>query len=222
MLNNQKNTSTNWSALAIQKILWDLQIIPKKMEHVTDSIYLFLTENDTKKIVTFLMDQDDVEFYSSQNEVIIPLCLPDSLIKQLVSFDETLEERISRHAIEHRNRLVYFLENLFGYSIITCLRKQILKKTARLINGDNNVIRIDCFNKAEADYLKNELSSYGFSVSTAKCDTCVIMVDLKESSVSKTSRIVIEFCKQMAEVGLNDVSRKTIQMYRDQRIPEEN
>lgn len=210
-------TQKDWSALAVQKIIWDLHITPRRMDSTEDSIYLFLSEQNTKKIVDFLTERETVEFISSQDEVIIPLCLPDSVIREFVQLEETQEEKTHRHKTEHKKRLVYFLENLFGYVLITGLRKQVLKKTVKLRSGKEGIICIDCFNKAEADFLKVELCSYGFYVDTAPCDTCVLSVDLQLSSVSRTSRIVVEFCKQMEEVGLRDVSQSVISTYKTQR-----
>lgn len=217
---NLGETKKDWSALAIQKMLWDLHITPIMSAKDNDSISLFLSENDTTKFVKFLMEDGEIEFKSSQNELLIPLCLPDRVIKRFVELEETPEEKVIRHRSEHQKRLLYFLENLYDHKILTGLRTEILRKTVKLRKLDKSSITMDCFNRKEADFLKDGLSGYGFSVSTAQCDTCALVIDLDASSVSRTSQIVVEFCVQMKEYGLDEVFANTIKTYAGQRIPE--
>ncbi len=216
MTNSTTEKPANWSAFTLQKIMCELFIISQKMELLTDMIYFLLSEEDMKKLVDFLT-KNSVEFTASQREILIPLCLPDAVIKQFVEFEETAEEKIVRHKAEHQKRLVYFLENLYDNKIIIGLRAPILRKTVKLRKGDNSTC-IDCFNSTEADLLKDDLCGYGFAVTTAQCDKSSLVVDLQASSVSKTSQKVVEFCIEMQEVGLIDVYKNTIIAYREQRL----
>ncbi len=212
----------NWSALAIQQMLVNLRISPLKMDASTGTAYLVLTEQDTAIFVNFLNELKVAEFLSSQSEILIPLCLPDTIVEQFIKIDESETKKVLRHTAEYQNKLLFFLQDMFGFRMLTGLRTSMLKKTFKIRKGNEEKVCIDCFNKAEADYLKENLESYGFSVETAKCDACCLVVDLNNSHISKVSKLVIEFCNQFNEAGMTELSTNVRNNYISLRVPAES
>lgn len=218
MLRNEKQK--DWSALAIQQIMLNLGISPFKLDNSGGIIYLILTEEDTTEFVNTLKELDSVEFLSSQNELLIPLCLPDGIIEQFIKIEESELQKTNRHKIEYQNRLLFFLRNMFGFKMVTGLRTDLLKKTFKLRRGNDSIVCIDCFNKAEAEFLKENLASYGFAVETAKCDACSLVVNLNESHVSKVSKLVIEFYEKLNDAGMDELAGAIKNNYAGLRVQE--
>ncbi len=214
---NQKQQ--NWSALAIQQMMLNLRISPLKMDTSTGTAYLILTEQDTVTFVNFLNELKVAEFLSSQNELLVPLCLPDEIIEQFIKINEDETQKEIRHKSEYKNRLLFFLQDMFGFKILTGLRTDMLKKTFKLRKGKDSIVCIDCFNKAEANYLIQNLSSYGFVVETAECDLCSLVVDLEKSHISKVSKLVIEFCTQFTDAGMTELAQNVRNSYIGLRDP---